>query len=66
LKTRLPWWTSLLTPACSRRPAGLNYSIPEAVGEQIDNEVDARRAGELLSVEVYIGTKAGRANPGQR
>jgi hypothetical protein len=46
-------------PSLLQRAGRLNYSIPEAVGELVDNEVDARRAGELLSVEVYIGTKGG-------
>jgi len=50
-----------ITPDPSLLPKSgqVNYTIPEAVGELIDNAVDVRIAGELLKVQVYIGQKQG-------
>ena len=50
-----------ITPDPSLLPKSgqVNYSIPDAIGELVDNEVDERTAGELLTVEIYIGLKDG-------
>jgi hypothetical protein len=50
-----------ITPDPSLLPKSgqVNYTIPEAVGELIDNAVDVRIAGELLKVQIYIGLKQG-------
>jgi hypothetical protein len=52
-------YTRDITPDPSLLPKSgqVNYSIPDAVGEFVDNEVDARTAGELLSIEIYAGQK---------
>jgi len=48
-----------ITPDTSLLPKSgqVNYTIPDAVGELVDNEIDARIAGELLAVEIYVGQK---------
>jgi hypothetical protein len=48
-----------ITPDTSLLPKSgqVNYTIPDAVGELVDNEIDARITGKLLTIEVYIGTK---------
>jgi len=48
-----------ITPDTSLLPKSgqVNYTIPDAVGELVDNEIDARIAGELLTIEVYVGKK---------
>ena len=50
-----------ITPDPSLLPKSgqVNYTIPDAVGELVDNAVDARIAGELETVTVYIGQKDG-------
>ena len=50
-----------ITPDPSLLPKSgqVNYSIPDAVGEFVDNEVDARIAGELLVIDIYAGQKEG-------
>jgi hypothetical protein len=50
-----------ITPDPSLLPKSgqVNYTIPDAVGELIDNAVDERIAGELLTVNVYLGQKDG-------
>lgn len=50
-----------ITPDPSLLPKSgqVNYTIPDAVGELIDNAVDERVSGEPLNVEVYIGKKEG-------
>lgn len=54
-------YTRDITPDTSLLPKSgqVNYSIPDAVGEFVDNEVDARIAGELLTVDIYAGQKQG-------
>lgn len=50
-----------ITPDPSLLPKSgqVNYTIPEAVGELVDNAVDERIAGETLQIAVYIGLKQG-------
>jgi hypothetical protein len=50
-----------ITPDPSLLPKSgqVNYKIPDAVGELVDNAVDARIAGTPLTVEVYIGQRDG-------
>lgn len=50
-----------ITPDPSLLPKSgqVNYTIPDALGELVDNAVDARIAGELETVSVYIGQKDG-------
>ena len=57
----LATYTRDITPDPSLLPKSgqVNYSIPDAIGELVDNEVDARIAGELLTVEIYIGLRDG-------
>lgn len=52
-------YTRDITPDPSLLPKSgqVNYSIPDAVGEFVDNEVDARTAGDLLTIEIYAGQK---------
>lgn len=50
-----------ITPDPSLLPKSgqVNYTIPDAVGELIDNAVDERITGELLTVTLYLGQKQG-------
>jgi Histidine kinase-, DNA gyrase B-, and HSP90-like ATPase len=54
-------YTRDITPDPSLLPKSgkVGYSIPEAIGELVDNEIDARIAGELLNIEIYIGQRQG-------
>jgi hypothetical protein len=49
-----------ITPDISllRKSGEVNYTIPKAVAELVDNEIDARIAGKKLTVEVTVGQKA--------
>src|SRR4051794_1793584 len=50
-----------ITPSPSLLPKSgqVNYTIPDAVGELVDNAVDARITGEFTTIDVYIGQKDG-------
>lgn len=50
-----------ITPDVSllRKAGEVNYKIPAAVAELVDNEIDARIPGQKLTVEVTTGQKRG-------
>ncbi len=58
-KTQQATWTVDITPDITllKKSGEVNYTIPKAVAELVDNEIDARLSGKRLTVEVTTGQK---------
>ena len=50
-----------ITPDVSllKKAGEVNYKIPDAVAELVDNPLDEREPGQKLTIEVTVGQKAG-------
>ena len=54
-----------ITPDVSllKKAGEVNYKIPDAVGELVDNPLDEREPGQKLTIEVIVGQRRRREVP---